>query len=108
MFSVPEDVCLLGCIFYIADYQKYLEYSTLDMWRQVVNTHFTSGSFAFLSFSALCVYVMARLSVRMSVYPHYGSIWYFLLFVCNYICCSLSSMEAIYDLLKCVIASNLE
>jgi len=37
MFSVPEDICLLGCIFYIADYQKYLENTTLDMWRQVVN-----------------------------------------------------------------------
>ena len=44
MFSVPEDVCLLGCIFYIADYQKYLEHSTLDMWRQVVNIYYTSSS----------------------------------------------------------------
>ena len=33
---VPEDVCLLGCIFYIADYQKYLEHTTLDVWRQVI------------------------------------------------------------------------
>jgi len=42
VFSVPENVCLLGCVFYIADYQKYLEYSTLDMWRKVVNMYCTS------------------------------------------------------------------
>jgi len=35
MFSVPEDVCLLGCIFYIADYQKCVKATTLDIWRQV-------------------------------------------------------------------------
>jgi len=33
---VPADVCLIGCIFYIADYQKYIEHTTLDVWRQVV------------------------------------------------------------------------
>ena len=40
MFSVPEDVCLLGCIFYIADYQKCLQHATLNIWRQVINTYF--------------------------------------------------------------------
>jgi len=50
-FLVPEDVCLLGCIFYIADYQKYLEHTTLDVWRQVVTL-----SNLLYSTSSLCYY----------------------------------------------------
>ena len=34
--SVPQDVCLLGCIFYIADYPKYIDPSALEMWREVL------------------------------------------------------------------------
>lgn len=33
---VPEDVCLLGCVFYITDYQKTLEPAELESWRQVI------------------------------------------------------------------------
>ncbi|KAK2181918.1 hypothetical protein NP493_376g01031 [Ridgeia piscesae] len=37
--TIPSDLCLLGCVFYIADYQKYLESSLLNTWKQVVEQH---------------------------------------------------------------------
>ncbi|KAI0226634.1 PAX-interacting protein 1 [Lamellibrachia satsuma] len=37
--TIPSDLCLLGCVFYIADYQKYLEASLLNTWKQVVEQH---------------------------------------------------------------------
>lgn len=39
MRLVPEDACLLGCVFYIADYQKYLDAPTIDTWKQVCTLH---------------------------------------------------------------------
>jgi PAX-interacting protein 1 len=36
---VPDDVCLLGCVFYIGDYQKCLDPLTLDIWKQVISSH---------------------------------------------------------------------
>lgn len=33
--SVPEDLCLLGSVFYVADYVKYLEAKQLDTWTKV-------------------------------------------------------------------------
>lgn len=36
---IPEDACLLGCVFYIADYQKYLDAPTIDTWKQVISQY---------------------------------------------------------------------
>ena len=35
LLTVPSDLCLLGCVFYIADYQKYMEASLLNTWKEV-------------------------------------------------------------------------
>ncbi|XP_013410668.1 PAX-interacting protein 1 [Lingula anatina] len=36
---VPEDMCLLGCVFYIADYNKYMEQEQLDVWKKAISQH---------------------------------------------------------------------
>ena len=32
---VPEDLCLMGCIFYITDYPKYLDVAMIHTWKMV-------------------------------------------------------------------------
>lgn len=37
--TVPSDMCLLGCIFYMADYQKLLDPEMLKVWTTVIEEH---------------------------------------------------------------------
>ena len=36
---VPEDLCLLGCVFFITDYQKYLTPQQISTWKKVIEQH---------------------------------------------------------------------
>ena len=38
MGLVPPEVCLLSCVFYITDYQKYVDIAQLDVWKKVFLT----------------------------------------------------------------------
>ncbi|XP_041365559.1 PAX-interacting protein 1-like [Gigantopelta aegis] len=37
--SVPPDMCLLGCVFFVTDYQKILGQEEIDTWKQVIEQH---------------------------------------------------------------------
>ncbi|XP_064634696.1 PAX-interacting protein 1-like [Lineus longissimus] len=37
--TVPPDLCLLGCVFYITDYQKYLDNKQIETWQMVIEQH---------------------------------------------------------------------
>ncbi len=37
--SVPEDLCLLGCVFFVTDYQRYLSPGQMSTWRRVIEQH---------------------------------------------------------------------
>ena len=35
LLSVPGDLCMLGCVFYITDYHKYLDAKDISDWKKV-------------------------------------------------------------------------
>lgn len=37
--TVPEDLCLLGCVFFITDYQRYLSSEQITTWKKVIAQH---------------------------------------------------------------------
>ncbi|XP_076116786.1 PAX-interacting protein 1-like [Mytilus galloprovincialis] len=37
--NVPADMCLLGCVFFITDYQKILGQEQIDNWKKVIEQH---------------------------------------------------------------------
>ncbi|KAK3581462.1 hypothetical protein CHS0354_031786 [Potamilus streckersoni] len=37
--SVPPDICLLGCVFYITDYQKIVGPEQIAIWKQVIEQY---------------------------------------------------------------------
>jgi PAX-interacting protein 1 len=37
--KVPPDFCLLGCVFFVVDYDKSIPQDTLNVWRLVVTKH---------------------------------------------------------------------
>ncbi|XP_021368129.1 PAX-interacting protein 1-like isoform X2 [Mizuhopecten yessoensis] len=37
--NVPADMCLLGCVFYITDYQKIVGPDQIDNWKKVISQH---------------------------------------------------------------------
>lgn len=39
------EVCLLSCVFYITDYQKYVDAAQLDVWKKVRVSVYTSLQF---------------------------------------------------------------
>ena len=39
LHTVPEDLCLLGCVFFITDYQRYLSSEQIMTWKKVIAQH---------------------------------------------------------------------
>lgn len=54
--NVPPDMCLLGCVFFITDYQKILGQEQIENWKKVIEQH---GGQVDTSYSNRITHVMA-------------------------------------------------